>query len=191
MKTTKTEKLYCYVDETGQDTMGRWFLVVVVIVAEEKDKIEEKLLAIERQSGKYKTKWHKSKFPSRQKYIDGIKKIKELNNSFYYSTYQNTTLFTDLLALTTAKAVLNRAGDNYSTSITVDGLTRNLEMQFAALLRKLKIKTGKVKGARDESSSLVRLADAMAGLLRDACENQSWAKKSVDQLNNRKFFHEI
>jgi hypothetical protein len=27
----KTEKLYCYVDETGQDTMGKFFIVSVVV----------------------------------------------------------------------------------------------------------------------------------------------------------------
>jgi len=41
-------KLYCYVDETGQDTEGAFFLVVVVLVAGEvRERLREKLLKIE------------------------------------------------------------------------------------------------------------------------------------------------
>lgn len=38
-----TNKLYCYVDETGQDTMGQLFIVVAVIVASERDKLDRYL----------------------------------------------------------------------------------------------------------------------------------------------------
>lgn len=31
------KKLYCYVDETGQDTKGKLFIVVVVIVENSKE----------------------------------------------------------------------------------------------------------------------------------------------------------
>jgi hypothetical protein len=47
------QKLYCYTDETGQDTKGKLFLVSVVITEKElKDKIEHTLLSIERKTGK-------------------------------------------------------------------------------------------------------------------------------------------
>ena len=47
------QKLYCYVDETGQDTGGAFFLVVVIIA--EKDSallLEKQLEQIEKESGK-------------------------------------------------------------------------------------------------------------------------------------------
>ena len=48
------KKLYCYVDESGQHTEGAYFLVSVVIVAEERDQLEVLLLKIEQVSRKRK-----------------------------------------------------------------------------------------------------------------------------------------
>ena len=42
------QKLYCYVDETGQDTKGKLFLVPVVITNSQKEKLRDKLNKIER-----------------------------------------------------------------------------------------------------------------------------------------------
>lgn len=190
-KQNSRQKLYCYVDETGQDTKGKWFLVAVVVLADEKKAIEDNLLKFEHLSGKHKTKWHKAKHKQREAYIDKIKKESKLKNCLYYSVYENTTLYADLVALTTAKAILDKAKDNYSASIVVDGLRRNLERGFAVSLRKLKIKTEKVKGARDESSPLVRLADALAGLTRDAYEGREWAKGCLNKFVKEGFIHDV
>ena len=32
-----TKKIYCYVDETGQDTKGKLFIVSIVVVGKDKD----------------------------------------------------------------------------------------------------------------------------------------------------------
>jgi len=191
MKDDVIKKIYCFVDESGQDTLGKRFLVAVVIVEDDKNEIEKELIEIEFKSGKHKTKWHKAKYSQRQAYISGIKNISAFQNSFYFSIYEDTVQFASLVSLTTAKAILDRAPDNYSASVIVDGLGRNLEKEFAVCLRKLKIKTNKVKGARDESSSLIRLADALAGLIRDASEKQQWAKGQVEQLRRKKYVQEI
>jgi len=188
---SKKQKLYCYVDETGQDTKGDWFLVAVVIVADKKDEIEKILMDIEYSSGKHKTKWRKTKHERRESYIDKIKREIKFKNCFYYSVYKNTTLYPDMVVLTTAKAILDKAHDDYTALITVDGLKPNLEKIFAVSLRRLKIKTEKVKGARDESSPFVRLADSLAGFARDAFENQKWAKESLDKLSKKGFIHEV
>lgn len=41
------KKLYCYVDETGQDTEGKLFIVVVIIVENEKEVVIEQIEEIE------------------------------------------------------------------------------------------------------------------------------------------------
>lgn len=46
------QKIYCYVDETGQDTKGELFLVSVVIAKDERDNLIEKLEEIERSTRK-------------------------------------------------------------------------------------------------------------------------------------------
>ena len=50
MSDAHKQKLYCYVDETGQDTKGAMFLVVVVITAEDPDALRTALERIERVS---------------------------------------------------------------------------------------------------------------------------------------------
>ena len=39
-----TQKLYCYVDESGQDTGGKIFIVSVVVTKTEKEKEQSRLL---------------------------------------------------------------------------------------------------------------------------------------------------
>lgn len=191
MKTEIKQKLYCYVDETGQDTKGDWFLVSIVIIENEKEKFETILDDIEKKSGKRKLKWNKTKRDRREAYIREIIKVKEFKQCFYFAIYENTTLFTDLIVYATAKAILDKASDNYQASIIVDGLYKNLEKQFSTSLRKLKVKVSKVKGARDESSSLIRLADALAGLLRDAVEGDKLSKDLVKRLKDLNYIKEV
>lgn len=38
-KKSVTQKLYCYVDETGQDTKGKLFIVVAIVIEKEKDEL--------------------------------------------------------------------------------------------------------------------------------------------------------
>jgi hypothetical protein len=45
-------KLYCYVDESGQDTEGQFFIVSVVVTGRERDEVTRQLEQIEHQSGK-------------------------------------------------------------------------------------------------------------------------------------------
>lgn len=48
------KKLYCFVDETGQDTKGKFFLVSVVLKGEEGlNDLEQKLLKIESSSRRF------------------------------------------------------------------------------------------------------------------------------------------
>jgi hypothetical protein len=43
-------KLYCYLDETGQDTEGDLFLVSVVITEQEREALREELVKVEKAS---------------------------------------------------------------------------------------------------------------------------------------------
>jgi hypothetical protein len=46
------QKLYCYVDETGQQPEGRFFLVSVVVTGPERDALNTALERIEHATGK-------------------------------------------------------------------------------------------------------------------------------------------
>ncbi len=50
------DKLFCYVDETGQHTYGALFVVSVVIAGKERDELFKICETIETKTGK-RTKW--------------------------------------------------------------------------------------------------------------------------------------
>ena len=48
------QKLYCYVDETVQDTKGKLFIVSVIVTEGEREQLARQLEEIEKNSGKGK-----------------------------------------------------------------------------------------------------------------------------------------
>ena len=66
------QKLYCYVDETGQDTKGALFIVSVVIAENERDSLIKQLETIERASGKGRRKWIHTRRKARATYIRDV-----------------------------------------------------------------------------------------------------------------------
>lgn len=163
-------KLYAYVDESGQDTQGTMFLVSVVVAGETRDAARDALQAIERVSGKRVRKWSKSRVRERVAYIEQCLDRAMLLGPVYYSYYRNTRAYVDLLILSTAKALHARVMDRPTATVFVDGLVYAERRRFAAGLRKLNVMVRKVQGRRDESDEFIRLADAIAGFVRDALE---------------------
>jgi len=164
------QKLYCYVDESGQDTEGRLFLVAVVVLAHEQEAFREKLEAIEKRSRKGGRKWFHTNTERRLAYLREIIESKLFTGGVFYSHYMDSKAYFDLTVLTTAKAIVTKAREPYETTVFVDGLNRSERQRFAAGLRRLNIKIRKVRGVRDESEVFIRLADAMAGFVRDCLE---------------------
>lgn len=187
----KKQKIYCYVDETGQDTKGQFFLVSVIITGKERENISNFLLDIEKETGKKLLKWHKTAFNIRYDYLVKIFSNPLLRHKILFSKYNSTKAYVDLTILTIAKAILQKAKKNYKATIIVDGLNKKGIRQFAVGLRKLKISARKVRGARDESEPLIRLADAIAGFLRDYLEKQNYAKKLYQKAVKQKIIEEI
>jgi hypothetical protein len=63
------QKLYCYIDETGQDDTSSMFVVVAVVSEQEQDRLREALTHIEEESGTGGRKWHKSNATRRRRYL--------------------------------------------------------------------------------------------------------------------------
>ena len=57
-------------------------------------------------------------------------------------------------------------------TVAIDGLSKSLVPKVGHLFRQLGVKTRNVHGERDQSSPIIRLADAMAGLVRGAHEGR-------------------
>ena len=63
------QKLYCYINESGQDTKGTIFIVAIAVVGKERDELIKILDNIEIASGKKRTKWNKTKKELKEQYF--------------------------------------------------------------------------------------------------------------------------
>lgn len=184
-------KLYCYVDETGQDGLQKFFLVSIVITEKiKKDSLEEQLKEIEKKTGKKKLKWTKTKPAIRKTFIEEISKINNLKNSVFYSMYLDGKAYTHLTSLSVAKAVLAKKENNYSVTVIIDGLTKKDTEKVRRDLKQLKVKYDNIRGMKDEQSVFLRLADCFAGFIRDYIEKQSYAQELFLRLRKKRIIFE-
>lgn len=178
------QKLYVYVDETGQDTKGRFFLVAIVITERGvKESIRRRLETIEKESGRRLYKWRSTKFEHKKKYLKQVANIRELKKAIFYAVFKNTTDYLDLTGTTISKAILLKKKGEFQVIVIIDGLSKAGRWFVSRKLRDLGVTRKKVKGARFRSDPFIRLADALAGFLRDYEERQSYAKKLFRYLS--------
>jgi hypothetical protein len=163
------QKLYCYIDETGQDTQGELYITGVIVTGTERDDLITILEDIERTSGKGNVKWVDARKEARTAYIRTVLQRPAFKGKLFYTTYHQLTNYLELTILTTARAILARAQGDYKATVFVDGLQDSLIHRFGTELRHLRVRTKKVRGVRkDETDALIRLADALCGLVRAA-----------------------
>lgn len=189
----KTQKLYCYVDETGQDTKGDFFIVVAVVVDDERDQLNKYLQEVELSSGIGKKKWVRAKraIDSRNQYLEAAGSG-DIKSKVFYRTYAKTGTgaFEHLTVLAIAQAVnryreLHHATEDYRVSIMIDGLKPSEEARVGKSLRQLGVHSRKVRGGRDKSEPILRLADRIAGLVRESYEGQQEYEAIQKQLERR------
>ena len=176
----KTQKLYCYVDETGQDTLGRLFIVVAVIVDNERDRLNNYLEGAEVTSGIGLKKWVRAKrnIESRNQYLRAANKANFEGHIFYHCyLHAGTSTFEEMTVATIARAIeiyisSQKTDSRYKVTVKIDGLKGKEDLRMSTALHRLDIQTTKVHGVRDESEPLIRLADRIAGLVRDAKSGQ-------------------
>lgn len=167
----ETKKLYCYVDETGQDTQGRFFLVAIVITGEEREHLIEELEKIEKETKKGISKWKKTSPERRAAYLEKILESSLFTNKITYASFSGRKDYQELTIIATSKAIISAAPlNNYEASVYVDGLSRTDRFVVGAGLRHRHVKVKRVRGLTDESNALIRLADAIAGFVRDCLE---------------------
>lgn len=176
------KKLYCYVDESGQDTHGKLFIVAVVVTDEQRDELQRSLEQLEGTSGKHKRKWMKTRPKEQQTYIEGLVSD-HLPARIYAKVYTGQVgSYDELEVLAAAQALhLYRVAhhidvNDYGVTIIIDGLAKTLVFRLGSEFRKLGVKTRKVVGTRDEADPVLRLADAIAGLVRDGMEGKQECK---------------
>jgi hypothetical protein len=191
METSTPQKLYAYVDESGQDTLGEFFLVSVVVTGEAREGLRTKLRTIERASGKQAKKWRKARLTERVAYLQSVFQLSELRGCIYFARYHATRAYVDLMILSTAKALHAHGAELPQATVIVDGLSRPERPRFAAGLRKLRIRVHKVRGARDQADEFIRLADAVAGGVRDSMEGDAIMRPLFEQAARHGVVREV
>lgn len=170
----QTKKIYAYVDETGGDTKGRMFLVSVVVMTNNRDQLRGIVRNLELVSGRKEKKWGDSNRKQRVKYIEGLLEKDYFQKTIFCSYYEDTKAYADLTVITTAKA-LHEQGSGRAT-VFIDGLPKSQRDAYAKNLRKLNVQVRKVRGLRDQSDEFIRLADAIAGFVREYIQGSTWTK---------------
>ncbi len=161
------QKLYCYVDETGQDTNGEFFLVAAVVIGQDRDAILPILETIERQSGKNKVKWVRARESFNQAYMEAVLAESCFKGRLSFAVYRNSTEYLQHRVQATQLAISKYAEERYKATIIVDGLQGKQVRDFRNLLRIVGIRFKTVRGIRDEADAFVRLADAVCGFTRN------------------------
>ena len=176
----KSKRVDLYWDESGQDTRGRLFIVAGVAV-EDSDKFRQLCKSAEEISGKRNTKWGKADKNKRLAYLRTvIQHAASQNVTLFYNVFRKTTDYDAATIESIAEAirVLRPAGSR--VYIYVDGLAKTKRGNYKTGLRKLSCPVRKVSGIRkDENEPLIRLADAIAGALRDLLEYESGELREI------------
>ncbi|OGL77155.1 hypothetical protein A3J43_00005 [Candidatus Uhrbacteria bacterium RIFCSPHIGHO2_12_FULL_54_23] len=178
------ENLYCYVDETGQDTKGTLFCVccTVVVSAAMRDQLEKILEDIEHASRK-RSKWQKTDKKVRRAFLDAlISHRHDLEGCVYVEHFYRIVDYTEATIEAIARSVGRSPHPGVPVVVYIDGLSKHMVNVVGVGLRRYGLMVGKVKGLKDEQSALIRLSDAVAGFVRDYLEGQDYTKKYYAEL---------
>lgn len=184
------QKLYCYVDETGQDTQGEMFIVVVSIITDNNRELEKRLIKLEQDTKKL-LKWNRSSHKQRSAFMEGLGAILNTEVVVYWSCYHSSNKYQDLTSLTVIRAITSHATIPYQSTIILDGASKKNVRKISTILRKHSIYTKKVKGERDDSNVFLRLSDSCAGFIRDVLEGHEEAGKLFKMYEKKEFFKKV
>lgn len=183
------QKIYAYADENGQDTMGRVFIVGVVVLvdSQHKEVLSSACEAFEVASGKGKAKWGKSRPRKRLDYLRRVLADPRFRGKLRYSVFEHGKDYDLATIMAIAKAIHWSKLHDFTSLVYVDGLSKTKRPEYAQQLRRLGIPTQKVRGVmKDENDALIRLADTLAGFIRDALDKGTGEEHAIYTRARRK-----
>lgn len=176
-------KLYCYVDETGQDAGSEIFIVAAIVSLKEQGLLRGNLLEIETLSKVGKRKWRKSRSERKIEYLRLVIEKRIGKDEVYFGAYRKPLPYFLPMLETLEKAIKHKVKKDYKAIVYVDGIDRKKAAQLTNALRIRGIKLELVKSRRDESEPLIRLADRWAGCIRAALSGR---KEEITILKDAK-----
>jgi Protein of unknown function (DUF3800) len=189
-------RLYFYVDESGQDTQAQpgrvvIFVVTVVVAFENFEELERLCIRYERESSKT-SKWSKSKREHRYQFVKLIFNDRRFRETLRFTVYGPTeaepvidydhaTIIAIWKAVEISASRLGFDSGEYTADVFVDGISKAQQKTYKHQLSRLRCNVRRVHRARDESYAFIRLADALAGFVREAAEGDEEARRLLIQ----------
>ena len=135
------QKIYCYVDETGQDGGSEVFIVVAVIISGQPDNFRQLLIKLEKGSGIGRLKWYRARNTERIKFLSLILQISSFKFKVYFAKHKKNFSFFLSLANTITHSIKNSSDGDYKAIVCVDGIDQQKAAELTAVLRQKKYKT--------------------------------------------------
>lgn len=187
------QKIYCFVDESGQDTLGKFFVVAILVIKDKKDEIGDFATEYEIKSGKNNVKWSKAIHSKRMDFISKLFSNESMKGSLFYSLHQSFDY--DYFMILSIAKVANKIEkkNDQKLAVYIDGLTKTKIKMYSNELRKLGIRNCKVKGVRkDENNVFIRVVDSVAGFIRLALyKKDAECKKIFNRIVKLKVLTEL
>lgn len=185
--------LYCYVDESGQHTTAHAdkesvFVVAVATFEDTRDALAEVCTQYERDSGKRQRKWRAADHEAKMTYARMIFADKRFVGTLSYHVIRGPGKidFDESTIEGIARTVeLRGADDEYTAELHIDGLTATKRAEYSVELRRRGFRIRRVHLTRDDHDPLIRLADAVAGLAREAEEGEEESRALIDFATGR------
>ncbi len=181
------QKLYCYVDESGQDPKSEFFVVVTIVSVEDQSYLRKQLEDIEDVAQTHKLKWHKTIYDRKMRYLSLVLERKIAAGKVYAAHYKKPIPYFFPMIEILEKAIKEVAQGRYLARIHIDGIDKQKSQALTNALRASGISLRMVRSRRDESEPLIRLADMWAGCLRSALLKNKDAQAMVRRAQKEKY----
>ena len=176
------QKLYCYVDEAGQDDSSKVFTAVAVGVSgDERDTLENTAVELEDAARTGRRKWNSARHDRRIAYLNKILDRKIAKSNVFFGVYEKPIPYFFPVVEIIEKTIKRMAEKDYTARVYVDGANKTVAKALTNALRSRGISTRMVRGKREESEALIRLADMWAGCIRSAFLNKKDAKELFER----------
>jgi len=191
MNVQKRQKVYAFVDESGQDDASRFFVVVAVVSDRDQDILRKQLEEVEEVAQTGKMKWHKSRHVRRTKYLSLVLERKIAAGEVYFRSFEKPLPYFFPMLDVLEKALKRITKTPHKAFVHVDGIDIQKAKELTNALRAHGITLGLVRSRRDESEPLIRLADMWAGCIRGSLRGSKEYMAILQRAKKEQYLHEI
>lgn len=185
------QKLYCYIDESGQDPKSEIFIVVTVVSDKEQSLFRNELVEVESLAKTGRRKWHKSRSEKRLKYLRLVLENRTGKGEVYFGRYKKPLPYFLPILETLERGIKAKAKKDYRATIYIDGIDKKKSAELTNALRVRGIRLSLVRSVRDESEPLVRLADMWAGCIRQSLLGGKDEKEFFEKAKRAHYLHDV